>query len=236
MRNTPTLAPTNCQNCPRRQNSLLGCCQVGELNLISGNKSFQIYQKGQIIFHEGSRVNNLYCIFQGKVKMTKTGGDGKAQIMRFVREGDNMGYRALMSDAPYACSAVALEDCIVCSVPRPDVLNLLESNAQFTRALLRQLTDSLNDTETRMLHMTYKPVRERLAGALLLLHRVFSQDGQATTIPISREDLASLIGTATETASRLVSEFKEEGLIATKGSKITILNAATLTQISTRYD
>jgi CRP-like cAMP-binding protein len=236
MRNTPTLAPTNCQNCPRRQHSLLGCCQLGELNLISDSKSFQVYQKGQIIFHEGSRVNSLYCVFQGKVKMTKTGGDGKAQIMRFVREGDNMGYRALMSDAPYACSAVALEDCIVCSVPRADVLSVMESNPQFTRALLRQLTDSLNETETRMLHMTYKPVRERLAGALLLLHRVFSHDGQTTTIPISREDLASLIGTATETASRLVSEFKEEGLIATKGSKITILNAATLTQISTQYD
>ncbi|RAK68153.1 Crp/Fnr family transcriptional regulator [Hymenobacter edaphi] len=236
MKQVPSLAPTNCQDCPRRQQSLLGCCQLAELNLVSTTKTFQTYQKGQVIFREGSRLNSLYCIFEGKVKMTKTGGDGKAQIMRFTREGDTMGFRALMSDAPYACSAVALEDCVVCMVPRTDVLSLMEQNTQFTRALLRHLTDSLNETETRMLHMTYKPVRERLAGALLLLHRTFCLDSGNCAIPISREDLASLIGTATETASRLVSEFKEEGLIATKGSKITILNAATLTQISTQYD
>ncbi|OON68365.1 Crp/Fnr family transcriptional regulator [Hymenobacter sp. CRA2] len=236
MRNTPTLAPSNCQDCPRRQQALLGCCQLDELNLVSASKTFQTYQKGQVIFREGSRLNSLYCIFQGKVKMTKTGGDAKEQIMRFAREGDTMGYRSLLSDAPYACSAVALEDCVVCMVPRPDAQSLMQQNPQFTQALLRQLSESLTDTETRMLHMTYKPVRERLAGALLLLHRTFCQDGARCDIPISRDDLASLIGTATETASRLVSEFKEEGLIATKGSKITILNAATLTQISTQYD
>jgi CRP-like cAMP-binding protein len=213
----------------------MGCCQLDELNLLAPAKTFQTYQKGQVIFREGGRLSSLYCIFQGKAKMIKTGGDGKEQIMRFAREGDTMGYRALMSDAPYACSAVALEDCVVCTVPRPDVLSVMAQNAQFTHALLRLLTAALTESETRMLHMTYKPVRERLAGALLLLHRTFCDDA-SPSIPISRDDLASLIGTATETASRLVSEFKEEGLIATKGSKITILNAATLTQISTQYD
>ncbi|KUG08011.1 hypothetical protein ASU33_07320 [Solirubrum puertoriconensis] len=215
---------------------MLGCCQLPELNLIEGGKSFQVYQKGQIIFREGSRLNSLYCIFQGKVKMIKTGGDGKEQIMRFMTEGGTMGYRGLISDAPKSCSAVALEDCVVCTVPKADVLSIMEQNSQFTHALLRQLTLLLNEAEARMLHMTYKPVRERLAEALMLLHRTFCQEDRASAIPISRDDLASLIGTATETASRLVSEFKEEGLITTKGSKITILNAATLTQISTQYD
>ena len=216
----------------------MGCCAMEELEFVTANKSTQHYQKGQVIYQEGSQALGFYCVYQGKIKLSKAGGDNKEQIVSLFREGDVLGYRALLAGTRYATSAVALEDCVVCFVPRPDFLRLVQGNMQFSTALMQLLARSLGQAEERMLHLAYKPVRERLAGALLLVMNTFRQEGEELPfrIALGREDLAALVGTAKETVSRLLSELKDMGIIATRGSQITILKPSRLLEISTMYD
>jgi CRP-like cAMP-binding protein len=210
-----------------------------ELEFMAASKSTQFYHKGQTIFQQGNPVLGMHCIHQGKIKMAKVGGDGKEHITRLVRQGDVMGFRPLLSGGNYSTSAVALEDSVVCFVPRPDVLHLIQSNRQFSNVLLQQMAAGLGEAEEQMLRLAYKPVRERLAEALLLVRRTFGP-ASTTSVPfstaLSREDLAALVGTAKETVSRLLSEYKDAGIISTRGSQITILSEERLVAISTRYD
>ncbi|MGI4740971.1 MAG: Crp/Fnr family transcriptional regulator [Janthinobacterium lividum] len=228
----------DCQTCPHRRNPLMGCCSAEELEFINTNKTTQYYQKGQVIYQEGNQALGLYCVHQGKIKIAKAGGDNKEQIVHLVCEGDVLGYRALLAGSRYTSSAVALEDSIVCFVPRPDFLRLVQANTQFSTALMQLMARSLGQAEERMLHLAYKPVRERLAGALLLVMNTFRKEDEELPfrIALGREDLAALVGTAKETVSRLLSELKDMGIIATRGSQITILKPSRLLEISTMYD
>ncbi|MGI4886384.1 MAG: Crp/Fnr family transcriptional regulator [Janthinobacterium lividum] len=227
-----------CADCPNRKGPLLGCCQLDELDIIANNKTSQVYQKGQAIFSVGSATLGMHCVRQGRIKVTKVGGDGKEQIVRLAKSGDVLGCRSLLTESRYSTSAVALEDCVVCFVPRTDFLRLIHSNVQFSVSLMQMMAQGMSDAEERMLHLAYRPVRERLAEALLLLQRTYQDEDAATpfTISLSREDLAALVGTAKETATRLLSEFKAEGIIDTRGSRITLLAPSRLEQISSIYD
>ena len=228
-----------CQECPNRKGPLMGCCQLEELDFISSSKVSQRYQKGQRIFQEGSPALGLHCVSQGKIKIARTSGDGKEQITRLAKGGDILGFQAVLTETCYTTSAVALDDCVVCFIPRSDFFRVWQSNTQFSTSLMQMMARALGAAEVQMLHLAYKPVRERLAGALLLLVRTFRPEDDETQpfrIAIGRDDLASLVGTAKETAIRLLSEFKEAGLIATRGSEITILNLDELSRIASRYD
>jgi CRP-like cAMP-binding protein len=229
----------NCHSCPSRQSPLLGCCLLEELEFIAATKSAQVYQKGQAIYQQGSPVLGMHCINQGKVKLAKTGGDGKEHITQLVRHGEVLGLRAMLGGGHYSTSAVALDECVVCFIPRPDVLRLIQSNRQFSNSLLQLLATNLGEAEEQLLRLAYKPVRERLAEALLLVRRTFDSagaPGEPFTIALSREDLAALVGTAKETVSRLLTEYKDAGIVATRGSQIMLLQEAQLLAISTRYD
>ncbi|MBF9141779.1 Crp/Fnr family transcriptional regulator [Hymenobacter properus] len=228
----------NCQQCPHRKGPLMGCCQLEELEFIAGSKVSQSYQKGQRIFQEGAPSLGLHCVSQGKIKVTKTGGDGKEQIVRLAKDGDMLGFQSLLTETKYSTSAVALEDCVVCFIPRADFFRVWQSNVQFSTSLMQMMAKALGAAEVQMLHLAYKPVRERLAEALLLLYHTFrkEEDAEAFSISFSREDLASLVGTAKETATRLLSDFKEAGIIATRGSLVSILQPNRLSEIASLYD
>ncbi|MBR0572190.1 Crp/Fnr family transcriptional regulator [Microvirga sp. STS03] len=229
----------DCMNCASRKHSLLGCCKGNELEDVSATKSCFTFKKGQVIFHEGTRPSGLHCINSGKVKVTKMGSDGKEQIIRLAKPGDVVGYRALMADSNYSASAVALDDAVVCFIPKSQFLDLISSNVEFSGGLMKLFSKALGEAEERMVQMAYKPVRERLAEALLLLQKTYQQQPEVEdkfTISISREDLASIVGTAKETTIRLLSEFKDESIITTKGSSITILDPEKLYKICHLYD
>lgn len=229
--------PLTCQNCPHVERSLLGNCQHAEMDLIAGGKLHQSYSKGQVIFQQGSRAAGLYCVYQGKVKVSKLSADGKEQIIRLAREGDVLCYRSLMMGQFCTTAATALTDCVVCLIPRPDFFSLLEQNPQFSHSLLRLMARNLGEAEERLLHTAYKPVRERLAEALLLLQQAFRPtNDEPFSIPVSRDDLAALTGTTKETASRLLSEFRDDGLVLTQGSRITVLKQEKLSQLASLYD
>lgn len=205
--------------------------------MVNATKSCQIYKKGQFIFQEGNRPSGLHIISEGKVKVSKMGGDGKEQIIRLARAGDIVGFRSLMAETNYSASAIALDDCMICVMPKSDFQHLIESNLQVSNGLMKLLSKTLGQAENRMLQLAYKPVRERLAEALLLLQSTYKSDEKKPfSIAISREDLASIVGTVKETCIRLLAELKDEGIICTKGSNITILEPERLYEISHLYD
>jgi CRP-like cAMP-binding protein len=216
----------------------MGCCQLSELDFICTNKVSQRYQKGQRIFQEGGNALGLYCVNQGKIKLVKTSSDGKEQITRLVKAGDMLGFQSVVAETKYTTSAVALDDCVVCFIPRADFFRVWQSNPRFSTSLTQMMAKALGAAEAQMLNLAYKPVRERLAEALLLLAHTFGEEGEGKSfsMSVSREDLASLVGTAKETATRLLSEFKDSGIITTRGSQFTILNMNALSRIAALHD
>jgi CRP/FNR family transcriptional regulator len=200
-----------------------------DLYLINKSRVSNLYKKGQTIFYEGMMPSGIYCLNSGKIKIAKTGFDGKEQIVRFVIDGGLLGIRALLGERKYSASATTLEDSIVCFINKDIFLKITEKYPNITQCMLILLSELLEQAESRMTSMAQKPVRERLAESLLLLNNVFHTEtgscrllNEDATISLSREDLANIVGTATETVIRLISDFKSEGLIDVEGRKITL--------------
>lgn len=226
-----------CQHCKTRSRSLFHFCHIAELQEVSEEKHIRTYKKGQIIFHEGNLPTGLYCVNSGKVKLHTYGTDGKEQIIRLIRPGDLLGYRGLISETPFTASATALEESSVCFIPAKVFNDLMQFNPDFREGLMKLLAENLGEADKRLAGMAYKPVRERLAEALLLIESTYNPGGELPYMfQFSREDLASLVGTAKETVIRLLSEMKEEGHIRSEGRKIVILNKEGLHRIASMYD
>ena len=227
-----------CETCNTRGSSLFHFCHLDELATVNNQKTCTFYKNGQSVFHEGVMPVGLFCMNSGKIKLHKMGTDGKEQIVRLVKPGDILGYRALMSDTPYSASASVFEDATVCMIPRDVFFSILKDNDQISDGLMKILCQTIQESETKLTQMAYKPVRERLAEALLYLVRTYRDEKseEPFTIAITREDLASLVGTAKETVIRLLSQLKSEGIAATQGRKITILKEKELHRISNMYD
>ncbi|KPQ00977.1 MAG: CRP/FNR family transcriptional regulator [Bacteroidetes bacterium HLUCCA01] len=206
-----------------------------QVRAMSANKRSKIYRKGELIFREGDHAAGLFCISRGNIKVFKTGSEGRDLIVRLARSGDAIGYRALISREPYYASAVALEDAQICFVPAEEFFRYIGDNPSFTMELIQTLSRDLRLAEERILRLAQKTVRERLADALTLLLDTFGADPadpHMVNVHLSREDFASLVGTATETVIRLISDFRTEGLIETPGKRIRILDEKTLRQIA----
>ena len=226
----------DCETCSCKRESIFTHCALEELQSISSNKSCTMYKRGQAIFQEGNKPFGVFCLNEGKVKVTKLGSEGKEQIVRLAKPGDTMGYRALLSDTRYSASAVAVEDTKVCFIASEDFNQLIAKNYLVAKDMMRMLSNALADAEISIAQLATKPVRERLAEALLLLRKVYGKPNEEFTIALSRDDLASLVGTAKETAIRFLSELKDEGVVSTQGSNITILKPDSLVRISQMYD
>lgn len=206
-----------------------------QLDFISEAKSCYTYKKGQTIFFEESRPLGLFCVNKGKIKIYKTGIDGKEQIIHFGQGGDFLGYRALIADEKYSVSATALEETTACFIPRDSFIEMLDNNPKLSRTLLKSLCHEIGIANERIQSMAQKNVRERLADTLLLLHHTFNEHNDENTlidITLPREDIANIVGTATETLIRLLSEFKNDGLVKFEGKKIRLLDIAKLERLA----
>ncbi|MFN0202095.1 MAG: Crp/Fnr family transcriptional regulator [Bacteroidia bacterium] len=202
------------------------------------NKHGMVFKKGQHLFHENGYATGIYCINQGKLKLFQTGGEGKEQIVRFAKEGDVLGYRALMSGDTLSVSAVALEEVHVCFLPREAFFSVISSENTVSFEIIKRLSDDLRALQEKVTLLAQKSVRERAAETLLFLKETFGFEGdnQIINVALSREEIAGLIGTATETAIRLLSDFKHEGLIELAGKKIKILDVKGLVRLANMYD
>lgn len=227
-----------CQYCRVRYKSVfteLGQVDMQQLNV---NKGCNFYKKDQIIFTEGTFPHGLYCVNGGKIKVAKTGEGGREQIVRLAKEGDILGYRALLSGDKYACSATVIEDSTVCFIPKEVFFELIEKNASLSLQVLKLLSHDLKKAENKITDLAQKPVRERLAEALLFLKETYGFEKDMATINVSftREEIANIVGTATETAIRLLSEFKQDRIIELKGKRIKILDHQKLLQTANIFD
>ncbi|MCB0261870.1 MAG: Crp/Fnr family transcriptional regulator [Calditrichia bacterium] len=232
-----TVIPS-CKDCNAQTCSIFNVLSCDEQDKISDNKGGNFYKRGQHIFFEGTRPSGVFCIHKGKVKIYKIDHTGNEQIVRLAKDGDILGYRSVVSNELYASFAAALEDSLICFIPRSVFLELLTSNGQLSMQMMIRLSKELKSAERRLAEMAQKPVRERLAEALLVLQDVFGveNDGETLDVRLKREDFAHLVGTTTETAIRFLSEFKHEGLIEVNGRSIKILQNRKLTQVANIYE
>lgn len=223
-----------CSDCDSFGSSMFCSLSNSEEVNLSDNKIHNIYKKGQIIFYEGHQPQNLFCIFSGKVKIFKMGDDGKEQIVRFAKKSDLIGYRALLSGENYFASASALEETIVCCFPKNNIEEVLATNSKFSMQTIRLLSKDLRKAEQMILNMAQKHVRERIAEALLMLKEYYGIDNITGTIntTLTREEIANIAGTSTETCIRILSEFNRDRVIKLIGKRIKIASIPKLLLIA----
>ena len=204
--------------------------EIGKLNY---DKTCQNYKKGSVVYREGSRLTGFYCITKGILKIYKTGIDGKEQIIRFVKAGDIVAFRSLLSQELACTTAKVIDDAVLCHIPYQTLLFLLQNNWKFSHWMIQILCGELREANDYITDIAQKTVRERLAEVLLLLKDSFDVDETNTlNISLTREELANMVGTATESVIRLLSEFKQDGLIELKGRKVKFLDIPTLRRMA----
>lgn len=220
----------DCQNCKARFRSVFCDLQDLQLRELSLNKGCTQFKKGQVVFHEGMRPSGLFCINSGKVKLSKMGSEGKEQIVRLARSGDILGYRSLLSGDHYSLTAYALEDSNICFIPKSTFFNVLNQDVNLSMQMMKLLSSDLKHAEEKITELAQKPVRERLAEALLFIKETYgyTEDGITLNVSLTREDIANVVGTATETAIRLLSEFNQDEIIKLNGRKISIIDSERL--------
>lgn len=234
MKKTKEKFYADCEHCDMRHKSMFGVLCQHEQQEMNMNKTCSTYKKGQLLFHEGSRPMGVYCINHGMVKIGKIGYDGKEQIVHIATGGGLLGYRTMISEEVYSVSAEALEDTDVCFVPKDDFLKLVSGNKALHDNLLKAACKELGVMTNSMVDLAQKPVRERTAATLLMLRDTYGQEGYddgPIEINMTREDLANIVGTATETLIRTLHDFKDEELIKVEGRKIQVTDAQKLVRV-----
>ena len=225
---------SKCEQCIVRQLNSLGELTKEELIRISACKSSELVKKGDVLFNEGEYINGVYCIKDGVCKVTKMSSNGREQIVKLIKKGDLLGERSLVSDEAANLKATAINDMEVCFIPKHEIVKDINANSKFAMSVLKDLALSLKEADNVIVDMAQKTVKQRLAETLLHLNKSHSyNDGSGLLdIQLSREDIANIIGTATESAIRLLSAFKKEKLIHLKGKEIYILDTKQLQRIA----
>lgn len=182
------------------------------------------YKKKQLIFTEGNHPIRLYYIQKGRVKIFKTNNEGKELIVNILNEGEFFGYIALLEGSTYKVNAEAIEDCEIAAIPKHEFEELMNNNPEVARKFIKLLAKNVTEKEEQLLHIAYNSLRRKVADALLIVKKKFSENHDKHNINISRENLAAIAGTATESLIRTLSDFKNEHLIDIKDGRIAIVN------------
>lgn len=227
----------SCATCVNRKHSLFCKLPEGELEQLSDCKGCNQYSKGHLLFFEGARPTGVFCIGSGTVKIYRMSGDGKLQIIKLAGVGDIVGHEAVLAQSHYKYFAEVMTESMVCYIPKNHFLHMLKENQSLTAMLMLQISLDLIHADKRTTSMATKPVRERIAEALLLLQEFFHTKNKDThpDISLSREEVAAYAGTATETVVRVLSDFKQHKLIELGKRSISILNEAKLSKIAHQY-
>lgn len=203
---------------------------LGEKNLTSflEGRSADFYKKRRLIYSEGNHPVRLYYLKKGKIKIFKTNHDGKELIIKILKEGEFFGYTAIFENAVYAEGVETIEDSEIVAIPVSEFHELLNRYPDVAKKFLHQLAVDLTHVREQMLHIAYNSLRSKVADALLTVHNKYRENPGLFSINMSRENLAALAGTATESLIRTLSDFKNEKLIDIKDGKIAITNISKL--------
>ncbi|MDP5229857.1 MAG: Crp/Fnr family transcriptional regulator [Cellulophaga sp.] len=220
---------TRCENCIVRQFNSLRAMSKEELKKVSDSKTTKIVKKGEVIFQEGEKLNGVYCVRSGVSKLSKLSANGKDQIVKLATKGQVLGQRCVISEEVSNLSARAVDDMEVCFIPKDDVVHTLNTNPNFAVEVLRHMAHDLKEADDVIVNMSQKTVKQRVAEAFLYMKNNFGEDSEGyLTLTLSREDIASVVGTATESCIRIISEFKKKKYIKTSGKQIGILDERAL--------
>ncbi|OYQ36595.1 Crp/Fnr family transcriptional regulator [Flavobacterium cyanobacteriorum] len=221
-----------CEQCIVRQLSSLKALTKDEIIRLAECKTSYTVKKGEPLFTEGENVNGVFCIREGICKMTKLSANGNEQIVKLTAKGELLGQRSMISEEPVNLSAVALDDMEVCFIPKTEVMGFFNRNNQFSLQVMKTICGGLKEADDQVVAMAQKPVRQRLAETLLYLHDTFGvHDDNSLRVKLTREELAGIVGTATESCIRLLSEMNKLGIIRLDGKKIIINNPTALSKV-----
>lgn len=227
---------SKCEQCIVRKFNPLKTLTKTEVIRISGCKTVKRIKKGEILFNEGEHINGIYCIKNGVCKLSKISENGRNQIINLIDRGSIVGERCLVSDEVSNLSAVALNDMEICFIPKEEIVSSLQQNPNFSFSFLQTMADNLKNANNLVVNMAQKTVKQRLADTLLYLFKNYrSEEKNNIDLHLSREDFADIIGAATESTIRLLSEFKKKNLIEMRGKEIFIVNEKGLENIAAGF-
>jgi CRP-like cAMP-binding protein len=202
---------------------------LNELKKIIQERKSRSFKKSQVIYYEGDMGNSLYLVISGRVKTIKLAEDGRELMTGMYTADDYLGINAILSNESYTDTATALEDCLLCPIPKDQLEQLLNLYPEVGREFIKLLSNDIREKEDQLLQLAYHSVRKKMAEAIVRMHH--RQGNEEGGFKAAREDLAAMAGMATETVSRTLSDFKDEGLIEKKGSIITILDLTRLVKM-----
>ncbi len=214
---------SRCENCIVRQFNSLRAMSNEELKKVSDSKITKKFKKGEALFEEGEKLDGVFCVRDGVSKLSKLSANGKDQIVKLASKGEVMGQRSVIAEESTNLSAVAVSDMEVCFIPKESIVQTLNTNPNFAVEVLRHMAHDLKEADDVIINMSQKTVKQRIAEAFIYLKDNFGEDENGfLRLNLSREDMSNVVGTATESTIRIISEFKKKGLIETSGKKTKI--------------
>jgi len=202
--------------------------KVLHLKELCKDKKVKTLRKKAELFAEGETPVSIFFLKSGSIKTYQSHPDGKELITNLYKEGDYFGFEPLLENSSYPETAVALEDSEVISIPKADFLTLVSSHHDVASGFISLLCQKVNEKEKQLLNLAYNSIRQRTAEALLKVSALNKDQGK---INISREDLSKIVGTASESVIRVLSEFKEEEIIEIESGKIKVIRADKLEKV-----
>ena len=199
--------------------------KAGSTSLISDTRETINVRRKHLVYTTGDQPQNLFFVSKGKVKTFKINELGKELITDIYKEGEFLGYIPLMEDTPYQDSAEVLQDVELMVIPKSDFLAILGSDSVVAQSFIKMLSRDVTEKEEKLMSLAYNSLRKRIATGLLQVYEKFKKSpSDNPRLEISREDLAQIVGTATESLIRTLSDFKSEKLIDIKEGKVFIVN------------
>ena len=210
------LSTPSCFGCQSRGRNEWSSLQGDDLDLLERAKTCNIYEPGQVVYYEGNACLGIHCIESGSIKLRRTGPKGDEIVVGLVGPGATLGYLAYFGGRGYTTTAEALTACRICFIDRAAVKTLIHASPSVGLAFLRRLSDDVERSENERVKALSLPLRARAAHLLLVLKdrsASADDDGRLTIeLPLSRRDLAAMLGTRPESLSRLIKDFATDGV------------------------
>lgn len=224
-----------CEVCQEREQCIFGNLPPQQVEVFNRIRHFHQYKARQTIYHEGTPALGFHIGCTGRVKLSKADSNGREQIVRIANPGEIIGEESLLDAQVYGATAEPLEDSHTAFIKRADFLGLLNGGQSVASRFLLHFCRTLIETQGRLARMGLGDARARLAGTLLDLTQRYGKPakvGVNLDLELSRSELAAMVGLSPETAMRLLSEFKSDGLLRLDGRHITVLSREKLASLA----
>jgi CRP/FNR family transcriptional regulator len=219
----------NCENCSSFEHSLFNCASKNAIKELAEQKNTHSIKKKSYLFKEGDKVEGFYCLTKGLVRTFRVSNSGREQTFSIKKKGSWIGFKDVYSSETYSSNAISLEDSEACFISKESIDELLEKDTGFQKYIIRYLSQEWKKAEAKLFTIGAKQIHQRLADFLIHFHNPHTKELE---FKISREDLASIIGSKSETLIRALSDFKKRSWIELRNNKIKILDINALVSLT----